>query len=77
MGFTKFEKESLKLLLRSEEETEKLRDSEISDEAQEYLKNSDLLYNLKDYSFKFPVTKNPTFTLAPKTAAIYGCMTSV
>ena len=53
MGFTKFEKESLKLLLRSEEETEKLRDAEISDEAREYLKNSDLRYYLKDYSL-FP-----------------------
>ena len=53
MGFTKFEKESLKLLIRPEEETNALRDNEISEEARNYLKSSDLLHNLHDYSL-FP-----------------------
>lgn len=53
MGFTTFEKESLKNLIRAEKEISPIRENEIPEDALNYLKNSDLLHTLKDYSL-FP-----------------------
>ena len=53
MGFTLYEKESLRNLVRPESETSPLRDEEISNEALDYLKSSELLDNIHDYAL-FP-----------------------
>ena len=53
MGFTLYEKESLRNLVRPESETSPLRDEEISSEALDYLKTSELLDNIHDYAL-FP-----------------------
>ena len=53
MGFTHYEKESLKLLIRDEKETDPIRDAELPTEALEYLRTSDLLHNVHDYAL-FP-----------------------
>ena len=53
MGFTTFEKESLKLLIREQKETDPLRDAELPTDALEYLRNFDLLHNVHDYAL-FP-----------------------
>ena len=53
MGFTVFEKEALKSLIRPEKEIELLRQTEIPADALLYLRNSDLLHTVCDYSL-FP-----------------------
>ena len=54
MGFTAYEKQCLKELIRPTSETSKLRDLEIPKEALDYLKSVDLTHHIHDFSL-FPL----------------------
>ena len=54
MGFTQYEKESLRSLIRTPIETNPIRDKEIPPEIIKYLKSVDLLHHLHDYAL-FPL----------------------